>query len=81
VEDLYLSSVEAYANGDIERTVALCRQALEIDPTFEPAQETLASAQRMLTLQRQMESIRLGEEEEFFDETLEELESDEDGEQ
>jgi hypothetical protein len=81
VEDLYLSSVEAYANGDIERTVALCRQALEIDPTFEPAQETLASAQRMLTLQRQMESIRLGEEEEFFDETLEELESDEDGEE
>jgi hypothetical protein len=35
----------------------------------------------MLTLQRQMESIRLGEEEEFFDETLEELESDEDGEE
>lgn len=68
VEDLYLTSLEAYANGNIERTVALCRQALEIDPTFEPAQETLVSARKMLTLQQQMESIRLGEEEEFFGE-------------
>ena len=68
VEDLYLTSLEAYASGNIERTVALCRQALEIDPTFEPAQETLVNARKMLTLQRQMESIRLGEEEEFFGE-------------
>jgi hypothetical protein len=68
VDDLYLTSLEAYAKGNIERTVALCRQALEIDPTFEPAQDTLVSARKMLTLQRQMESIRLGEEEEFFGE-------------
>lgn len=68
VEDLYLRSLRAYANGEIERTVALTQRALEIDPTYQPAQETLASAQKMLTLQRQMESIRLGEEEEFFGE-------------
>ncbi|MFP4565717.1 MAG: UPF0164 family protein [Spirochaetaceae bacterium] len=77
VEDLYLTSIEAYANGDIERTVALSRRALEIDPTFEPARETMASARTMLTLQEQMESIRLGEEDEFFGDE-EASESDED---
>ncbi|MFP3960057.1 MAG: UPF0164 family protein [Spirochaetaceae bacterium] len=67
VEDFYLSSLEAYADGDLEQTVRLARRALEIDPTFTPAARTLDSAERMLTLQRQMESIRLGEEDRHFD--------------
>jgi hypothetical protein len=66
VEDYYLDAVRAYADGEIERTVELCRRALDIDPTFQPAQETLENARKMLTLQRQMESIRLGEEEDFL---------------
>jgi hypothetical protein len=70
VEDFYLNAIEAYANGNIERTVTLCRRALEIDPTFQPAEKTLASAQKMLTLQQQMESIRLGEEEEILGDAL-----------
>jgi len=60
VEEYYLDALVAYANGDIESTVALCNQALELDPTFQPAADTKTKAQRMLTLQHQMEAIRLG---------------------
>ena len=54
----YLDALVAFAVGDLERTVDLCRRALELDPSFEPAAETLLTASRMLELQRRMESIR-----------------------
>lgn len=54
----YLDALVAFAVGDLERTVDLCNRALELDPSFEPARETLATASRMLELQRRMESIR-----------------------
>ena len=63
VEELYLDSLVSYAAGDLERTVELTRQALEIDPDFEPARETLDTALRSQALQEEMEQIRLGDEE------------------
>ncbi|MFO8065532.1 MAG: UPF0164 family protein [Spirochaetota bacterium] len=85
VEEFYVDALEAYADGNLERAVELGNQALEIDPTFTPAAKTLENAEKMLDLQRQMESIRLGQEEEYFDEdTLDDLgntgETDTDGE-
>ena len=60
VEDLYLESLVAYAAGDLERTIELTREALEIDPDFEPAEETLETALRSKALQEEMEQIQLG---------------------
>jgi hypothetical protein len=67
VENYYLESLVAYAAGDIEGTIRLAGNALEVDPTFQPAAQTLASAQRLLILQRQMSSIRLGEDDVFVE--------------
>lgn len=61
VEDLYLESLVAYAAGDLEETIVLSRQALELDPDFEPAEETLETALRSRALQEEMDQIQLGE--------------------
>lgn len=61
VRTLYLDALEAFAAGDLERTVELCRQATELDPSFQPAAETLVMATQMLSLQDQMDAIRFGE--------------------
>lgn len=63
VRELYLDALQAFAGGDLETTISLTRRALAIDPTFQPAAETLAMATRMNDLQRRMEEIRLGEDE------------------
>jgi hypothetical protein len=62
VRDYYLDALEAFAQGDLERTIELTSHALMIDPTFQPASETRQMAARMLDLQRQMEQIRTGSE-------------------
>ncbi len=61
VRELYLDALVAFAAGDLERTIALCEEALELDPTFQPARETLTTAALSLDLQNEMESIRSGE--------------------
>ena len=62
VRELYLDSLEAFASGDLERTILLAGQAAELDPSFQPATETVALAERMLALQRGIEAIRTNEE-------------------
>lgn len=64
VREYYLDALQAFATGELEATIELTRRILAIDPTFVPAEETLAMAGRMLDLQRQMESIRLGADDE-----------------
>lgn len=61
VRTYYLDSLQAFAIGELEDTVELAQRALALDPTFEPAEETLRMALRMQELQNQMDSIRLGE--------------------
>ena len=61
--------MQAFAAGELERTISLTEQALAINPRFEPAEETRTLARRMLELQGEMEAIRLGEEA-FADEDL-----------
>lgn len=61
VRVLYLDALESFASGDLERTIDLCRRAIELDPTFQPADETLMMATRMLDLQEEMDAIRYDE--------------------
>jgi hypothetical protein len=56
VEDYYLQGIEAYAKGNIQKSIELFSQALALDPTFLPAQETLDTAKRSLDLQVQMDA-------------------------
>lgn len=60
VRTLYLDALEAFAIGDLEETINLTERALAIDPTFQPAEETLEMAARMSELQDQMDRIRSG---------------------
>jgi hypothetical protein len=61
VENFYLDALVAFAEGDLEVAMELSQEALQIDPTFSPARETLETARRMQELQSQMEDIRTGE--------------------
>ncbi|MFW5729505.1 MAG: hypothetical protein ACOCYG_07560, partial [Spirochaetota bacterium] len=63
VEEFYLDGLVAFAEGNLERAMELSRRALEIDPTFTPAQETLETAGRTQDLQSRMEDIRRGDQE------------------
>jgi hypothetical protein len=62
VEEYYLDALVAFADGELERAMELARDALELDPSFSPAEETLETAERMQELQSRMEGIRRGEE-------------------
>ena len=60
IRTLYLDALQAFAEGDLERTIELTQQVTDLDPTFQPASETLQMAQRMQSLQQQMDAIRSG---------------------
>ena len=60
VRELYLDALEAFAVGDLEKAIDLTERAHAIDPTFQPAEETLEIASRMSELQDQMDRIRSG---------------------
>ena len=61
VEEYYLDSLVAFAAGEFEATMTLAQRALDLDPRFQPAEETLVIAQRLLNLQRRLDAVRLGE--------------------
>lgn len=63
LEDLYLDGLVLLAEGEISNAVSLLEEAVALDPSFDPAVETLASAQRSLQLQQGM--FRLGDLEEL----------------
>ncbi|MDR3200058.1 MAG: tetratricopeptide repeat protein, partial [Spirochaetales bacterium] len=57
-EELYLAGVDFYARGNIAQSIEYCEKALEIDPTFTPAQETIDVARRARDLQTRMEDLQ-----------------------
>ncbi|MFP4644203.1 MAG: UPF0164 family protein [Spirochaetales bacterium] len=57
LEDLYLEGVAALSAGDPARAVSLLEQALDIDPRFEPAAETLRNARRARELEQAMQAL------------------------
>jgi hypothetical protein len=57
-EELYLAGVDFYAKGNISQSIEYCEKALEIDPTFSPAQETIDMVKRARDLQSRMEDLQ-----------------------
>jgi tetratricopeptide (TPR) repeat protein len=57
-EELYLAGVDFYAKGNISQSIEYCEKALEIDPTFTPAQETIDMVTRSRDLQSRMEDLQ-----------------------
>jgi hypothetical protein len=57
-EEFYLTGVEYYARGNIPLSIEYCEKALEIDPTFTPARETIGTARRSQELQARMDELQ-----------------------
>lgn len=57
VDSYYLAGLEEYAKGNLNKAISYWNAALNIDPTFQPARETLLVAQKALNLQKEMEAI------------------------
>jgi hypothetical protein len=55
IDDLYLSGLEAYARGDTPEAIRFWQQVLELDPTFTPARENIATAVATQNLQQRMD--------------------------
>jgi opacity protein-like surface antigen len=58
VDTLYLNGLEADARGDIAAAISYWTEALKLDPTFDPARESLKTAQGTVDLQKTMESLQ-----------------------
>jgi len=58
VDALYLSGLDADARGDTAAAIAFWSEALKLDPTFDPARESLGTAQGTVELQATMESLQ-----------------------
>jgi hypothetical protein len=56
--ELYLAGIDFYAKGNIAQSIAYCEKALEIDPDYVPARETIELARRARDLQTRMEEIQ-----------------------
>lgn len=57
LDELYVTGLEEYANGNIEQAIALWEEAIHIDSDFQPVLEMLKTAREALALQKEMESI------------------------
>jgi cytochrome c-type biogenesis protein CcmH/NrfG len=58
VETLYLDGLDAYARGDYTEASRLWQEALELDPKYLPARESLAILQEALAVQRRMDELQ-----------------------
>ena len=58
VESQYLIGLDAYARGDTAAAVAAWREALKLDPRFDPARESLRVVQGSVDLQNNIEQIQ-----------------------
>lgn len=58
IDDLYTSGLDAYANGKLTEAINFWNKVLELDPSFQPANEMKLTARRALNLREAMESIQ-----------------------
>jgi len=57
IDEYYISGLEAYAGGQLQRAIEYWEAALEIDPDFQPATENISIAQETLYLQNEMKEL------------------------
>jgi hypothetical protein len=58
IDDLYTAGLDAYANGKLTEAINFWNKVLELDPSFQPANEMKLTARRALNLREAMESIQ-----------------------
>ncbi|MGL4986633.1 MAG: UPF0164 family protein [Treponemataceae bacterium] len=63
VDNLYNAGLYHYSQGNLENSIKLWEQALEIDKSFDPAKKGLVAARRAFDLQERIQSIDQDEEE------------------
>lgn len=57
VDEFYIAGLDAYANGDLKKAITYWEAALEVDNSFTPAEEFIASATRSIELLEKMEEL------------------------
>jgi tetratricopeptide (TPR) repeat protein len=58
VDTLYLSGLEAYARGEYTAALRDWQEALELDPQYLPARESLSILEEALAVQRRMDELQ-----------------------
>ncbi|MBL8965370.1 MAG: UPF0164 family protein [Spirochaetaceae bacterium] len=58
VETLYLNGLDSYAGGDVAAAILDWTEALRLDPSFDPARESLRAAQGSVDLQKSIEVLQ-----------------------
>ncbi|MCX7023333.1 MAG: UPF0164 family protein [Spirochaetes bacterium] len=58
VDAMYLAGLEAYAAGELETAIGFWEEALNLDPSFDPARENMEAARGVLELQDRMKDIQ-----------------------
>ena len=56
-EQLYLQGVDEFANGNYAKAIELWKQALVIDPKYQPAADSIRTVEKTLSLQGQLEQL------------------------
>jgi len=54
IDEYYISGLEAYAEGELQRAIDYWKAVLQIDPDFQPASKNIAIVQESLELQEEM---------------------------
>ena len=60
VDELYANGLEAFAKGEFERAISEWQAALDIDPEFRPAIDSIGTARKRLELQKQITDHQQG---------------------
>ncbi|MDR1287352.1 MAG: UPF0164 family protein [Treponema sp.] len=58
VDELYLAGLDAYAGGNYGEAESFWKEALRLNPKFEPARESLATLTRALEVERKIDSMQ-----------------------
>jgi hypothetical protein len=56
-EQLYLQGVDEFANGNPDKAIELWKQALVIDPKYQPAADSIRTVEKTLSLQDQLQML------------------------